>query len=361
MAIDIFAPQISVVSKDLSGKTIMVYGTNRTGKTYQATHFPKPYYWAFEAGLGAMPGIPFQPIRRWSDYTSMVKQFTNEKNIDRAKEMYQTIILDQAEAMGLLCEQYVCMKFGVTSLGEQRTLPNGKQDYSFNGFKEYSKEFEYNLRLLTSVGFTIVFIAHEGTREFKDENGEAYTKIYPKGDKRIIDPICDLVDIIAYASVNGLDENGQEIPSSLFLRQTRKYHAGSRFTYLAPVLKEFTAENLTQAIMEAVTQEEANSGFKAVTYTEQAATQKVADLPPYEEIKKKISEIAMAVYNIDEGHTHYGAVQVIVERHLGKGKSITNDTTPDQVELLCVIYDDLRMFIEDDPDLCKILQTVDNQ
>ena len=34
--VDIFNPQVSVVTKGLEGKLILIYGTNRTGKTSNA-------------------------------------------------------------------------------------------------------------------------------------------------------------------------------------------------------------------------------------------------------------------------------------------------------------------------------------
>ena len=74
MAIDIFNPQISVLSYDLSGKTLLVYGSNRVGKTKQLVSLPKPYYLAFEAGINAIAGVPFLSMRKWSDFVSFVKQ-----------------------------------------------------------------------------------------------------------------------------------------------------------------------------------------------------------------------------------------------------------------------------------------------
>ena len=55
----------------------------------------------------------------------------------------------------------------------------------FGLWKEYSEEFEKWITLLSSIGLTIAFIAHEGTRTFNDEDGNEYTKIYPHGDKRM--------------------------------------------------------------------------------------------------------------------------------------------------------------------------------
>lgn len=116
--IDIFAPQISTVSYDLAGKTLLVYGTNRTGKTKQLTRLPKPCYLAFEAGINGIAGVPFFPMRKWSDYVQFVKQISNEKNVTRAKELYQTIVLDEASVMGSLCSEFVCEKYGVDRISD---------------------------------------------------------------------------------------------------------------------------------------------------------------------------------------------------------------------------------------------------
>jgi len=328
MAIDIFNPQISVLSYDLSGKTMLVYGSNRVGKTKVLTSLPKPCYLAFEAGINGIAGVPFFPMRKWSDYVQFVKQLTREKDFDRVKEIYQTIILDEASIMGRLCTEFVCEKYGVDRIADGN---NG-----FGLYREYSTEFEKWLNLLTSVGFTVAFIAHEGTRDFNDENGEEYSKIYPAGDRRIIDPICNLVDIIAYAAVNGTDDEGNEIKSSLFLTNTRKYHAGSRFDYLTGYIQEFTAENLQSAIEEAVRKQENAEGTKAVDYVTQAKTFKSIE-KTYDELKDEIKTIAEKMFNDKQGD----AYKSIVEDHLGKGKGV-QDTDSSQRQLLELILSDLN-------------------
>lgn len=333
MALDIFAPQVSTVSYDLSGKTLLIYGTNRTGKTKQLTKLPKPCYLAFEAGINGISGVPFFPMRKWSDFVSFVRQITKESNMEKAKEMYQTIILDEASVCGRLCSEFICEKWGAESIGSAN---NG-----FGLWKEYSQEFEKQLILLTSVGFTCAFIAHEGTRDFKDEKGEVYSKIYPAGDKRIIDPICNLVDIIGYAAVNGVDENGAEIKSSLYLVNTKRYHAGSRFDYLKNYLSEFTAEGLQQAMKEAIEEEERVSGMKAVDYNTQQQSYK-RDEKSYDELKEEIKQFAMKLYEEDETGKNNGDKYIaIVEEHLGKGNGV-QDTSPSQKQLLELIVEDLK-------------------
>ena len=46
----------TVVSSDMAGKSVLIYGASRTGKTSQACKFPKPLVLAFENGLRSIPG-----------------------------------------------------------------------------------------------------------------------------------------------------------------------------------------------------------------------------------------------------------------------------------------------------------------
>jgi hypothetical protein len=232
--------------------------------------------------------------------------------------------------MGRLCSEFVCEKHGVDAIRK------GNKGYGL--WKEYSDEFEKQLNPLTSVGFTVGFIAHEGTRDLKDENGEEYSKIYPAGDKRIIDPICNLVDIIAFAAVNGTDDEGNEIKSSLFLTNTRKYHAGSRYDYLKGYIEEFTAENFQIAIEEAIKKQEEVEGIKSVDYITQAKAFKSKEKEKsYDKMKEEIKVIAEKMFEAEKGDEY----KQIVEEHLGKGKGV-QDTDSSQKQLLELILTDLQ-------------------
>jgi hypothetical protein len=329
MSLDIFNPVISTVSHDMAGKTILVYGSNRTGKTKQLTRLPKPYYLAFEKGINGIAGIPFAPIQKWSDFVKINKQLTNPKTLEQAKQLYQTIVFDTAQAAGLMCEDFICQQYGVNR------IKDGNNGYGL--YREYATEFAKQINLLTSVGYTIAFISHEATRDFTDENGEEYTKIYPAGDKRVIDPICDLVDIIAYASVNGLDEEGNEIKSSLYMVNTKKYHAGSRFDYLPPYLKEFTAENLQNAIAEAIKKQEEADGIKTVDYAQFQKQYKTESLS-FEQLQEKIRDIAIKLNEADRVEEY----KDIVESHLGIGARVS-EATKKQIQQMELILADLEM------------------
>lgn len=328
MGISIFDLKESKVASGLEGKTFLFYGTNGTGKTKQSSRFPKPCYLAFEMGANCINGIKVAPIKKFSDFISVVKQLTNSSTIDKAKEMYQTIILDTVEAAGDLCADYVCEKFGAETIG------SGNNGYGL--WKEYSAEWNKWLRLLTNNGYTVVFIAHEGTREFKDENGEEYTKVYPKGDKRIVDPVCDLVDIVGYAAVNGIDDNGNEIKSSLYMKQTRKFHARSRLDCMPICIKEFTVEALTEAVEKAIKEQAKIDGRTPVTYNEQQEVFKTTELS-YEELRNRIGAIAKQMKEKDKMEDYFK----IVEEYLGKGKKV-KDADKSQTQLLTCILNELE-------------------
>ncbi|MDD4358882.1 MAG: ATP-binding protein [Candidatus Pacebacteria bacterium] len=338
MAYDIFNPQVSKVSRGLEGKTFLIYGTNSVGKTKQATRFPKPFYLAFERGINAISGVPFAPIQKWSDFIQINKQLTNPLKQDDIKNMYNTIIFDTVDAAAIMCQQYVCTKFDAESIA------SGNKGYGL--WSEYATEFWTQINLLTSCGFTVYFIAHQGTREFADAKGETYEKIYPKGDKRSIDPIADLCDVVGFAQENGLDENGKEIKSSLYLVQTKEYFARSRFDYMVPFIKEFTAENLEKALADAVAEEEKHKAGSTVNYEEFKESQETKRLT-FEELMEQIGSIAQGIstnekLNDNEREELANEYIEIVENYLGAGKKVSEANKKQTEQLELILFDLLQ-------------------
>lgn len=161
--------------------------------------------------------------------------------------------------------------------------------YSNRGYglwKEYGAEINKQLRLLTGAGYTVFFIAHEGERTFQNEKGEEFVRIYPRGDKRVVDPICDLCDIIAYAQLQPQTEDGGAPLSTLYLDGSPAYQAGSRFTHMVREIPEWNIEKLDKALRDAIEAEEEESGMKAATIQE---AQKKAAKAKKEETEKKLS------------------------------------------------------------------------
>jgi len=320
--IDIFNPQISTVAKGLEGKVILVYGTNNVGKTKQATRMKKPFYLPFEKGLNAIAGVPFSPINSWSDFVKINKQLTDPKTVEQARELYSTIIFDEVAAAANYCQEFICAKYGATS------IKSGNEGYGL--WKEYEVEFWKQINKLTGAGYTIYFIAHQ-----EDKDGF----IVPKADKRAISPIIDNTDICVYVKSNGVDEEGRVVKSSGYLAQTDEFFARSRFDYIETYLPEFTAEALEQAVIGAIEAQEKAEGITAVSYKEQKA-QYTSVKRSYEDLMAEMQEVGEKIANAGK----FDDLQTIVEEHLGAGEK-ASDLKKGQEQVISLILDDLNEFL----------------
>lgn len=319
--IDIFNPQVSVVAKGMAGKTIMVYGSNNVGKTHTAARLSKPYFIATESGLNAQAGVKYNRISRWSDFRKIVKQFTDKATVDKARALYDTIVIDEVYASSLLCQDYVMATYGNGAL----TLADG--DSKHNLYNLYEKEYFKMINLLLSCDYTVVFIAHEQ---------EKNDFIMPKGDKRCLNPIIDNCDFVVYVKSNGVDDKGNLIKSSGYFKQTDKYFARSRFEYCPNMIEEFSAENLEKAIAEAVEKEEEMNNATVVDYATQKE-QNITIVENFEDVMTQVQKIGIAL--IDRG---LGKVLTdIVEATLGRDGKVAN-CTEKQIEALIVIRDELK-------------------
>lgn len=330
--LDIFNPVVSKVSKDVKGKLILIHSNERKlGKTLQATRFPKPYYLRFEQGINAISGLPYAPLTKWSDFKKVRKQLTNPKTIEKAQEVYQTLIVDTTDVAIRWCDKYVCGMQGVERLND------GNSGYGL--WKEYENEWFNEWNPLLNAGYTVIFIAHSEIRKMKDpKTGAEYEQWVPKGDKRTIDLIVDAADLIGYVKSNGYDEEGNPQLSSIYFQNCPQFLAGSRFKYMPSEVTPFTAENVQDAMKQAIEQEEKESGIASVTYEEQ----KVESMPvsaSYEEAIEEAKGLFKQMIKKDKAKT-----TAIVEKYLGEGNRLS-DTDERQVEQVVMIVEEFKDFL----------------
>lgn len=320
MGIDIFNPTISVVSHGLEGKVIMLYGGNSTGKTYQSVRMPKPYVLRCESGLNAQNGVPFANIQTWADLLFVISQLTSPSTVNKAKDLYSTIIIDEVYASAQYCQKYICNKYKSPSIGE------GNGGYGL--WDKYETEYWSAINTIVSSGYTVVFIAHA-----TDKDGQ----IYPKGDKRSIQPIMDNCDIIAYLQSNGVDEDNKVVHSSAYLAEIPgEYFARSRFDYIDPIIEDFTAQNLEKAIKEAVEKQEAAEGFQSVSFEEQVQNNAVEKIT-FTELKNQVTELGTVF--CEKGHQD--RLKELIADCLGEGNFV-QDATERQYESLEILLGKLK-------------------
>lgn len=340
--VDIFNAAKSVIANGLEGKVILIYGHNNLGKTFQATRFNKPFVIACEMGLNGIDGVPYAPVTRWSDFKTIIKQFTGA-TMEKAKELYSTIIVDEVYASSIYCQDYVCSNYGDGAL----TLADG--DSKHNLYQLYEKEYFRQINLLVSAGYTVVFIAHE-----QIDSSTKY--ITPKGDKRCMSPIIDKCDYVVYLKSNGVDAEGHVIKSSAYLAETKEFFARARIEYTPTYLREFTAEALTAAIQEGINQKKKIDNSVITTFEEQQKLNTVKELN-FAELLKKFNDLVVNIpgSSNEEESTEAGQkfktfwapkIVQITEKHLGKGGRVGN-CKENQVEALSLIVDDLEDLIKE--------------
>ena len=114
MAIDILNIQPSVISRDLRGKYVLLYGKAKVGKTTAATQFPKALLCAFEKGYNAIGGVKPADITRWADFKQVLRQLDTPE----AHELYETVIIDTISIAWDLCEQFICAQNSVQQIAD---------------------------------------------------------------------------------------------------------------------------------------------------------------------------------------------------------------------------------------------------
>lgn len=281
MSLDIFNPTVSVVAKGLEGKVILLVGSNSVGKTRQATRMKKPFVLAFEKGINAISGVPYANVEKWSDFKKVNKQLTG-KDKDKARETYDTIIFDTVDAAALMNEKYVAGQHGATDIA------SGNGGYGL--WKQLEAEFYEQVALLTGAGYTVVFIGHVE----RDKDTE---QMIPKGDKRSMGIVRDIADIVVYLESNGVDEEGNVIKSTGYVRETPEYFARSRFDLMPNTIDPFTAETLEEAIILGI-QREKESGGKTVSHDDFVKQNKGEELV-FSELKERIIKMGHAFTKID--------------------------------------------------------------
>ena len=314
------------VSRDLRGYSVFLYGAPKTGKTTIACQFPGALLLAFEKGYATIAGAMVCPINSWSEFKKLFVEFKDPA----VKERYQTIVIDTADIAYSYCEKYICTRESDAKHSYQNVadIPYGK------GYSMAMDEFDECIRKILQLGYGLVIISHDQDKTMKNENGEEYNQIIPTLDKRarlVCERTCDIIGYCREVE----DQEGHKTVR-MFMRETSRYVAGSRFKY-TPDSIELSYDNLVKAIADAIDeQERVSKGSTTDSYSSLHTDDIEYDFPAL------MKEVQQTVGALMSGHPEMEhKIVSIVDKHLGKGKKVS-DCTPDQAALVDLILYDLK-------------------
>ena len=321
--IDILSIEPTVISRDLKGKYLLLYGKPKTGKTTMASRFPKNLLIAFEKGYNAIDGIKAVDVNKWSEFRQILRQLEKPE----AQAMYDTITIDTTTIAYEMCEQFVCSQNGVQSI---RDIPWGQ------GWTLVKKEFETCLRKITMLGYGLVLISHIETRKEKTADDSEIEILAPSMPKRCYEVVNQIVDIIGYIATEW-DDDGNSY-RWLYTRQTPTVMAGSRFPYLAPKIK-LGYDELVAAINEAIDKQRDLDGATVVDKLERKTEEELN----FEEIRDEAQKIWAKLVNADPANAE--KVLKKVEMIFGR-KLKLSEITEDQKEPFFLVLLEMRDMVK---------------
>ena len=300
------------VSRDLTGYSVLLYGTPKSGKTTIASRFPKSLVFAFEKGYSAIPGIMAMPINSWREFRS----YLSDLDEPETKEMYKTIVIDTADIAYDYCTEYILNQNGASNM----------KDIAYGaGYNMVMKEFDKCIRRILQMDYGLVLISHSQDVTLKDENDNEYQQMMPTLDKRgrlVCERTCDIIGL-----TRPVRQEDGSVVTKLFMRETPRFVAGSRFKYTPDVI-DLSYENLLNAINDAINKEAAETGNQYVTATK--ANLYAENDDEVFDFKAMIDEFGSIVNKLmDKDVQNRSIIAKIVADYLGPNKKVSECSESD--------------------------------
>lgn len=312
------------VSRDLKGYSILMYGTPKSGKTTTACKFPKPLLLAFEKGYSTIPGVRAYPINSWGDFRKVLIALRDQDT----KDEFDNIIIDTADIAYEYCVKYICDAHNVEEI---RQLPYGQ------GYDLVKKEFDSSLRKIAQLDYGLILISHATEKSVTNEKNEEYTQMMPTLDKRgreVCERMCDIIGL----TMPTVDTTLDKPVTKMYMRETRRYMAGSRFKY-TPDSIILSYENLANAIGDAIDKEAQEHDNTLVTNESVNLYKNTEKTFNLEEIRTECQTLISGL--MSKSADNRPKISKILTEYLGAGKKIA-DVTESQAEVLDVVLAELK-------------------
>lgn len=170
---------------EMGAYTWLIFGEKKIGKTSLTALFGKALHMLTEPGGKALRLYPVI-IDSWATFKKAVRAFV--------KSDYDTAVIDIADKLYPMCEDYTCERLVIADLSEE--------DWG-KGWRENRKEFERVFDTLLNSGKGVVFISHAQEQEVETRDGSKYDRVMPTMHKRMRDLVEGVVDVWAYYTYDG--------------------------------------------------------------------------------------------------------------------------------------------------------------
>lgn len=314
-------PVKTTVNRSMKGKSIMVVGLSKAGKSTLAAQAPKPIFLCTENGTEALTGITPIPIASWSDFKAAVTQLCSEQ----ARNQFDTVVIDTYTNLIMLLDKYVGSKLST----DKKAMDFGSEADYGKGTKAMRNELGIQLQKLANQGYVLLNIVHaEEKTDFntqKDYIGTSLSNsLYGVAEK--------FVDQIIYLR-RDVSKNGNVEHKIWFNEKGGFKGAGGRFT---PAMD--SAECSYAALENALISAIEASGVETVDAAAPAFKIEVEELD-FDELLAEFKDLTERIMKLDTANA--SAITKIVEKELGVGKKV-NNMTANQAELLKVINENLK-------------------
>lgn len=323
MAIDIFNIPENVISRDLKGRFICIYGAEKVGKSTFGAKLPRPLFCNFEVGTNYLPVKPVN-IDRWSVFKQVLRQLEKPE----AHDYYDTVVIDTVSEAYTSCEKFICQQAGVQKIGD---IPYGR------GYTDTKREFEEALRKITMLGFGLCCICHAEKKTIPGPNDTTIDTMQPAMPSRAADVVNRMVDIIAYIDQR-FDENGESV-RRFITRRTPSILAGSRLPYLDPVIP-FSYQDLIDAIGRAIDKQQELDG---ATVVDHATPTIVKERTVFSEVRARAQELWEKLVGSGKDANPEKANEILKKIEITMGRKMKlSEFTEDQAELLQLVVDEME-------------------
>lgn len=199
------------------------------------------------------------------------------------------------------------------------------------GYKLARDEFADSLRKITLLGYGLILLAHAEIKNVRVDDETTVEKIQPLLDKRPLDIVNQLVDVIGYIEMT-FDSAGNST-RNLVTRRTADIVAGSRFKHL-PAKIPFGYDELVSALSEAIEKSAELDGAEVVDEIKE--TKPIIVDRPFEEVQDEAKDLWITL--VEKTPDNAKVIMDKVEEIFGERKKLSEITEKqkDLFELLIV-------------------------